>query len=215
MCRICDRFWQLFWQHSSDWEMKESNEDVLLADESDENWDLMQRASALDESDPEAAFQLYLQAATQGSIWSMEAVGWRYWTGTGTIADMQKAQQYYRRAIAGGSLIAQINCARLLAANDQHSEAVKILEQGASSDFVTAFFWLARLRYDRDASTEVANEIRPMLKRAVQKGHPGAQQLLSKLMLKGKFGFLAIPTGLQLALSGAFSFAVAHPGWSK
>ena len=37
-----------------------------------------------------------------------------------------------------------------------------------------------------------------MLDQAVKQGNPAAQQMLGRLMMKGKYGILAIPRGLKL-----------------
>ena len=119
ICRICDRFWERFWAHSHDWERSASNEAELLSMESHQTWDLIQRAGRED-TDPPSAFRLSLEAAEAGSIWSMEKVGWHYWTGTGVAADPRMALEYYHRACCNGSWMATIHYARLLEELGQH-----------------------------------------------------------------------------------------------
>lgn len=206
-CRLCARFWDEFWERSDAWEREHSNENELLSEESDRNWELIQQASAIDESDPAASFQLYLKAAEDGSAWAMEAVGWRYWTGTGVPADSDRAQNFYRRAIARGSLMAAIYCARLLAETQLHDECEQALQEGVGLRFTPAYFWLARSRYDRFRTHQVAQEIRPLLEYAAREGHPGAASMLTRLMVTGKFGLRAIPKGLIFGVRAALNYA--------
>ena len=83
----------------------------------------MQRAAKLEDRDPEAAFRLYVKAADAGSVWCMEAVAVRYWSGAGVGADLAQAEDYYRRAVAGGSWMARIGYSRLLSHVERHDEA--------------------------------------------------------------------------------------------
>ena len=206
-CKLCDRFWNSFWKSCDVWEREHSNEKEILAHETDESRGLMQRASELDDSDPEAAFQLWLTAANAGSVWCMEAVGWRYWSGFGVVADLDQAQEYYRRAVAGGAWMARIGYARLLSKVQRHDDAERVLKDGMASGFHPLHFWLARLRYDRCKTSEVAREVKSLLQYAARKGHPGAQQMLSRMMLTGKFGILGIPRGLGMAVNGVLTLA--------
>lgn len=209
-CKFCEQFWDSFWKRCYAWEREHSNEDELLAQESEQSLKIIQRASALHDEDPAGAFRLYIEAVDAGSVWSMEAVGWRYWTGTGVAVDSCQAGNYYRLAVAEGSQMARIDYARLLAENKQHDECERLLEQGLASEFIPAYFWLARLRFDRFKSSKVAREVRPMLQHAASEGHPGAQHMLSKLMLTGKFGLSEIPYGLVSAVRWTLKFAATR-----
>lgn len=197
----------MFWQSNEDWERERSNETEILARETDQSWDLIQQASKLDDSDPAAAFRLYVNAAEAGSVWALETVGIRYWNGSGVVTDLVQAKNYYRRAAAEGSWMAQIHYARLLSELQQHDECENVLGDCLASDFIPAYYWLARLRYDRCQTRTVANEIRPLLMKAAENGHPGSEVMLSKMMFTGKFGLREIPRGLLMIWRGALKFA--------
>jgi len=199
MCRFCDAFWEKFWEHSDAWERSHSNDRELWSKESEQTREMLKEAAAMSETDP-AALQLYLKAAEAGSVISMGRVGSQYWTGTGTAPDLDKAQEYYRRAILGGSWTATIHYARLLAEHGHYDTCDKVLEDGVAVGFVPAYFWLARLRYMRSKTREVCREVRPMLEHAARKGHPGARLVLAQWMLRGKFGPWEIFGGAILAL---------------
>lgn len=205
-CRICawlcdwfgaeDRCARL-WARFDGWEREHSNDWELWCEDSDENRHLIEQAHALRDSDPETAFRLYLQAADAGSVWAMQVAGRHYHTGTFVAADFGRAQEHYRRAIDAGSWMATITYAELLASHGHFAECDQILEDGIRSDFVPAFFGLARLRYRRSGSRRTCREIRPLLEHAAAHGHPGAKPFLATLQLLGKFGLREIPAGLR------------------
>jgi len=206
MCKFCDRFWEWFWGHTDAWERAHSNDRELWSKESDKTRETLKEAAAMSETDP-AALQLYLKAAEAGSVISMGRVGWQYWTGTGTAPDLAKAQEYYRRAIQGGSWTATIHYARLLAELGHHDTCETVLKDGVAVGFVPAYFWLAWLRYKRSKTREVCREVRPMLEYAAKAGHPGARRKLAQWMLFGRFGPREIFRGILLSLRLAHEYA--------
>lgn len=206
MCKFCERFWQRFWRHSDAWERTHSNDREIWSKESDEARETLNAAAAMSETDP-ATLKLYLDAAEAGSVIAMGRVGWQYWTGTGTAPDLAKAQDYYRRAIQGGSWTATIQYARLLDELGHHETCDQVLEDGVAVGFVPAYFWLARLRYNRSGTREACREIRPLLEYAARAGHPGARRKLSQWMLLGRFGPREIFRGVLLNFRLAREYA--------
>jgi len=195
LCKICDRFWSQLWEQSHEWERAHSNESDLRSNESDRTCELIEEACAIDETDPEGAFRLYQQAAEEGSVWSLNRVGWHYQTGIGVAPDLHKSLEYYYRATCAGSWIATIYYARLLAELGHHDQSDRVLKDGIASDFLPAYFWLAWLRYERSKSRMVCREVRPFLEYAASQGHPEAQVTLARWMAIGKFGLREIPRG--------------------
>jgi TPR repeat protein len=206
MCKFCERFWQRFWRHSDAWERARSNDQELWSKESERTQELIKRASAMSVADP-AAFELYREAADAGSVMSIGRIGWQYWTGTGTSADLGKAQEYYRRAIQGGSWTATIHYARLLAELGHYDTSDKVLEDGVAVGFVPAYFWLAWLRYKRSKTREACRKVRPLLEYAARAGHPGARRKLAYWMLLGRFGPREIFRGVLLNIRLASWYA--------
>ena len=202
-CRLCRRFWALFWERCDAWERARSNDSELWFQDTDRNRERMEEASALRKADPAAALRLYLEAADAGSAWASEAVAWHYDSGSGVEADFEKAQEYYRRAIDGGSWMATIGYARLLAEHGHHDLCERLLEDGVSSQFEPAYFWLAWLRYERSESREACWEVRPMMELAASHGHPGANFYLAQWMTTGRFGLREIWRGFRLHLKSA------------
>lgn len=201
MCKRCEKFWAVHHARSDEWERDASNESALFSEESDEARDLIKRAQ---DSDPSLALQFYLRAADIGSIWSLEMIGWHYWTGTGVAADLYKALEYYHRAIGRGSWMATIYYARLLAELGHYDECEQTLAEGIASDFIPSYYWSAWYRYERSPTSKVCRDVRPLLEFAAEMGHPGAKITLSRWMMLGKLGFRDIPQGFRLALQFIF-----------
>lgn len=194
----CEALWRSHWDQSGGWERANSNHGELWWSDSDRNRALLEEAEVHRQADPEAAFRMLLEAAEAGSPWAMESVAWYYDTGTVVAADFDRAADYYYRAICAGSWTATIGYARLLAEHGHFDKCESVLQDGVRLDFVPAYFWLAWLRYERAPTRATCREIRPLLDYAAEQGHPGAKQILGRLMIKGKFGILAIPRGLKL-----------------
>lgn len=203
-CRFCEEWDAVQWERSDAWERAHSNESELWSQESERNLELIDRATVVHNTDPAAAFLLYLDAAEGGSVWAMIQVGWHYHTGTAVEADFDWAQEFYRRAIDAGSWMATIYYARLLDSHDHHEHAENLLQDGVAADFVPACYWLAFFRYRQGPSRHTAREIRPLLQHAADRGHPMAQSFLASLMIMGKLGLRYIPAGIRAAVRFAW-----------
>ncbi|MFN3388592.1 MAG: tetratricopeptide repeat protein [Allosphingosinicella sp.] len=209
ICRICDKFWEEFLAYSEAWEKAAAHEDQLVAAESEEAEAIIQRAAGIEDADQASAFRLYLEAAEAGSAWASARVGWHYWTGTAVAADPELALGYYYRAIGGGSWMAFIHFARILAQLDRHDDCDRTLEEGVACGFVPAYFWLGWLRYQREKTAKVRREVRPLLAHAARHGHPYAQLVLGRWMMLGKLGLRDVPRGVRLTTQGAWRFCRA------
>lgn len=197
LCRDAGEGGDRFWQKVHRWEQDHSNDHELWLADSDVDRERNETACAIADTQPEHAFRLFLESAAAGSVWAMETVGCYYWIGTGATPDFGKARDYYHRAIRGGSWMATIGYARLLAAHGEHVQSEEVLEDGVRRDFAPAFFWQAWLRFKRSPTRRTAREIRPLLEHACGQGHPGAELILARLMIFGKLGFDAVPEGLR------------------
>ena len=142
----------------------------------------------------------------------MQQVGWHYRTGAGVAADFERAQDYYRRAICAGSWTATISYARLLAEQGHFETCEQLLEDGVRSDFVPAYFWLARFRHRQSKSRKTCREIRPLLEYASEKGHPAARGFLAALMLLGKYRLRESPVSFRLVRESIRHAVDEHAG---
>jgi TPR repeat protein len=197
-CKLCDPFWDWFWETSDAWDVAHSNEHQLWSRESERSRELIGRALA--EGDASASFQLFLGAADAGSARAMDRVAWHYETGTGVPVDTNRALEYYRLAICAGSWRATLDYSRLLAKFGYVEASDKVLQDGVSLGFEPAYFWLAWRRYKRRPSRKMAAEVLPLLEHAAAKGHPAAKFFLARWMLTGRFGAREIFRGAKLLL---------------
>jgi TPR repeat protein len=188
-CKLCERWWARLWDRSDRWEQAHPYVTGSWAEETDANRELIDRAYGMWGSDPDAALDLFIEAAEAGSPWALHVVACEYDAGGIVEADPATAEDYYRRAIEAGSWRATINYARL--------------EGGVATGFDPAFFWLARLRYKRRPTRKVCREVRPLLEHAAGKGHPAARVILSKWMSLGRFRLREIPKGIALGMRWA------------
>ena len=186
------------WAEIDAWERAHSNDWDLWCKESDSNRELMEQATAVESTDLQTAFQLFLRAADAGSVWAMQTVGWHYETGTYVMADFERAQEYYRRALSAGSWMATLSYARLLEKHGYPDYCDRVLEDGVQAGFVPSYFRLARFRYCRSKSRKTCRQIRPLLEYAAEEGHPGARRLLATLLVLGKYGLREIPKGYRM-----------------
>ncbi len=187
----CDALYESLWKEANSWERVHSNEYELWLEQSDRNRELIEQANAIQDADPEAAFRIRLEAAEAGSAWAMELIAWHYHV----VADFGQAQDFYDRAIRAGSWMATIGYARLLAKHGYPDHCRQVLEDGVQNDFIPACFWLAWFRYKQSPTRTTCREIRPLLERAAENGHPAAKLILARWMARGRFGLREIPKG--------------------
>jgi len=157
-------------------------------------------ANAIRPTDPEAAFRIYVDMADAGVAWAMEKVGYQYAWGNFVPRDWERAQDYFRRAIEAGSWMATLKYARLMADRGHFDVCEAVLQDGVNADFLPACYWLAWYRFRQSGTRTTVREIRPLLERAAEAGHPAAALLLARLQVWGKFGLREIPRGFRQLL---------------
>jgi len=190
--------WGRIWAGAGEWDREHANSDELWR-ECDR--DALRQAHELYEAgDRAGAFQNWLDLAEQGSVWSMIEVGRCYEYGRGVPADPTMAENWYRRALAGGSQIAMLKCAKFAAQRGDYTAAREILQAGVDQDWVPAIFWFAWYCHKQSATGETYRAILPMLKDAARRGHPAARVILANFMVRGKFGRWRIPIGIRLVI---------------
>ena len=195
-----------FWAETDAWKSAAANDDELWSQESDENWELIQRAAQMDDGEA-AAFDLHLKGAKAGSVWCQQVVGWHYSTGIGVAADQYSALQYYHSAICGGSWIATLYYAQLLYEVGEYDDCERVLSDGVNYGFVPSYYWLAWFRHKRQGTRAVREEVRPLVEHAAKAGHPAAKFLLAHWMLSGKLRLRDIPRGWLMAAQIVIAYA--------
>lgn len=180
------------------WESAHSNEYELWSKVSDQQRGLLDTAKAIRPTDPDAAFRIYLDVADDGVAWAMEVVGYHYQFGWGTSGcpDFELAQTYYQRAIEAGSSMAMLRYAWLLANHGRFEISERLLQESAEAGFIPAYYWLARCHFRQSSDRRTCRDIKSLLVRAADAGHPAAAEMLARLRMRGKFGFREIPRAL-------------------
>jgi TPR repeat protein len=155
------------------------------------------RANELSATDPSKAFEIHRQLADNGSVWAMRRTGSHYEYGMGVESDLAQAEHYYYQAQLGGSWMATLQLSDLLFKHRINERWMGILENGVASDFIPASFWLAWYRFKRSPRRQTAREVRPLMERAAEAGHPRARLILADWKGQGKYGLHEMRQGFR------------------
>ena len=197
---LCDRFCPpelSFWSVSRQWEETYSQEWEPW-DESVERRTRAAEAARLVESDPEAALALFIELADEGSISAMRWLGTLYQGGHGIMSNLECAEDYFRRGVSAGSWMSTLSYANLLYRRGAHENWPSTLADGVDKGFIPSFFWQAWNTYRLNPSGKVAEEVRPLMLKAAEAGHPGAEAMLARWTARGRFGLRKIPVGFRM-----------------
>jgi len=205
----CAEFNALVRERLQAWDYGEENDLTIWEREVEK--DRVREACKLSDTDAEAGFALMHALAEQGSVWSMYWIALAYGHGTGCAMDLERAEEWARRAFEGGCQRAQLYYARFNGLRKEFTKCEEILSVGAANDWAPALYWLARYRLRRAETRETLDQVRPLLERAIAKGGLDAQRYLALLMLRGRYGLREIPNGLRL-LSDVFEKVDAPVG---
>jgi TPR repeat protein len=168
--------------------------------------DKLVQINALVKTDPVQAFKQYLGLAEQGSVWSMQWVGWAFETGTGTAQDSTQAEKWYRRSFEAGSDEGLLQLGRLYIKSGQYAKAEEIYRTGVERHWVPAMLRLAWI-YSKAADWPAKREMTlKLLQRASGEGDLGAKDFLAQKMIRGWFGWSRIPSGVRLLYQVANDF---------
>ena len=203
--RSTDALNEAIWDHTYNWESWAGAEVDFWWEQPDS--EQLMAVAKLSETNSVAAFEGYRELAEKGCVYAMIWLGNCYRYGLGTEPNFDKAYDSYSLAIAQGSWIAARDIAGLLFDNGNFAECEEYLEEGIKSDFIPAYFWLARYRIARSNAQNTFNEARPLLEHAAAEGHPHAEKYLAALLATGKFGIRDIPRGIKLLRDAHKRFA--------
>ncbi len=187
----------LMWQKVNDWDQAEANRDELEARETDiqRGW----KAIKLYEKDYGSdALKIWRGLAEMGSVWSMIEVARCYEYGRGVTCDPAEAEDWYKRAFAGGSQEAMLKCAKAAARRGDFTACEAILTVGVNQGWVPAMFWMAWYRHKQPENRKLNRSTQRLLENAARRGHPAALFFLANFMVRGEFGALRVPLGCLL-----------------
>lgn len=202
---LCDRFCPpkpTFWSESRQWEEAYSQEwepqEWEPWDETVERRTRAAEAARLVESDPEAALALFIELADEGSIFAMRWLGTIYHGRHGIVTNLERAEDYFRRGLSAGSWISTLGYAQLLYMRGAHDKWPSTLADGVDKGFIPSFYRQALYTYRLNPSRKVAEEVRPLMLKAAEAGHPGAEVMLARWTARGRFGLRKIPEGFRM-----------------
>jgi len=95
-----------------------------------------------------AAYSIYEDLASDGVVWAYVRLGAMYRDGLGVPANVEKALQWFTKAIDAGSVEALFYAGRLLTDENRHSEALPLYQAAARQDYVPAIYRLGRTYRD-------------------------------------------------------------------
>lgn len=191
--------WNWVWEDTRKWDMANANWDEI--DEHEPDIELI--IQALDFSDSgnySEAIPILCCLAEQGSARAMIELGEYYEFGYGVSINIDLAESWYRRASAGGSQYAMLECAHFAASRKDYSKCDVILQPGVDIGWASAAFWQAYYRYIQQDSKDTYRSILPLLRMADKCEHPGGQIYLTNFMVRGKFGLFRMPVGFLRAV---------------
>ncbi|MEW4447529.1 hypothetical protein [Qipengyuania sp. JC766] len=154
-------------------------------------------AAALISSDPEAAMAELHILSEEGSIFADRWLGYCYQGLTTKYHDLERAEHHLYKAQMAGSWPASVELSKLLFEEKINDKWEAILEDGHQQGFIPSTFWLARFRYMQSKTRATAMQVRPLLEKAADAGHPAARLMLAQLKGRGMFGIRAIPQGFR------------------
>lgn len=178
------------------WDYAQANDRQIR--DADPEQDQVTDAASLLDRDPDRAFFLLLTLAQQGSVWAMVNLGWCCAVGCGAPTNATDAEYWYKRAYDAGCDRALLDYAGMLERRGALHLAQEVYAAGAARGWAPAIFHAVRLDL-RDAKTlEARLRQKPNLERAAALGSPAALFLLTKYMVRGRFGVRNVAGGLRL-----------------
>lgn len=127
------------------------------------------------------AFNFFRDAAAQGHDRAQFLVGLCYIRGIGTIADKNKAIEYFLKSSEQGNADAMLQLGCFYDEQKDFSEAVKWFEKAAQKGNTNAQFNLAICHLEGEGTRKDIHAARHWLRTASEKGHEKAKELLEKL----------------------------------
>lgn len=127
------------------------------------------------------AFRLFQKAATQGHAKAQFLLGMCYIRGEGTIADRDKAVEYFLKSSEQGNAGAMLQLGFFYDEQEKFSEAAKWYKNAAQKGNSTAQFNLAICYLKGEGTHKNISSAQHWLQKASKEGHKGAQDLLQKL----------------------------------
>jgi TPR repeat protein len=179
--------------------------------ENEPDIDELRRLHDLSRIDPAQALSGLRQLADRGSPMSMIYIANAYQNGTGTEVDLVRANEWYRRASAAGSLLASYELGRNHLASNNYEQARETFSLGAGKEYPPSMNMLAMMQIRGQGGPVDLNGARDLLEAAVARGHVFSKRNLGVLLMKGRFGMWQIIRGFVLFIGAIKDALVLVP----
>ncbi|CAN5275337.1 hypothetical protein BH11PSE2_BH11PSE2_13170 [soil metagenome] len=176
------------------WDYAQMNDDFVRA--ADPYLDELAEAQALLKDAPDHAISLIVDLARRGSVWSMLNLAGYYLHGEGTPVSFPDAEYWYRLAHEAGSDRGLLGYAWILHHRGAFDQEAEVYAVGVARDWGPALYRAAKHSLENARTLEERLALKPMLQRAADLGHPSAQLMLSRYMMRGRFGLRCVPAGI-------------------
>ena len=194
LCILCKRLraaiaaksWSLFATQSNDKDIWAAEVDKVGLDEAYACW----------RADRAASLAKFRKLAEAGSVWAMTCLNLE-----DHGVDKAEAEKWYRCAYEHGSDRGLVYLAYLYLKEERLSEAESVLRAGVERGLSIAKYQLASIYLKRPTTPEKLTSARILLEEAAEQGDDYAADLLAKLLVRGRFGFMRIPAGVKLSVS--------------
>jgi TPR repeat protein len=158
----------------------------------------LRHAYSLRSTDPAQSLAELRALADRGSLASMVYLAEAYTKGLGTSVDLLQAEEWYKRAAQGGSVLASYHLGRSYLAKNDYLNAMKAFESGALAGYMPSTRQLGGLYLRGTGVERDLNKAREFFERASASGNVFAKRDLAYLLIRGHFGFLQILRGAGL-----------------
>jgi hypothetical protein len=128
-------------------------------------------------------------------------LGGAYRDGNGTPKDLERAEFWFRRATAHGSLEGSFLLGALCRSCGRYEEALAAYSVGAQQNFPPSIYWLGRMYAEGKGISANANKAIDLWRHASDLGHYYAARNLAIMHLRGRFGLAEVPRGICILFS--------------
>jgi uncharacterized protein len=152
-------------------------------------------------TNPSEALHDLRDLADRGSVMSMIYIANAYRNGVGTNTDLRQAEEWYRRAADGGSILASYELGRVFLERKEYHSAKEAFDIGVSQNYPPSMHMLALMYLRGTGVVRDISKARDLLERAAALGHIFSKRNIGVLLMKGHFGLSQVPKGVLLLLS--------------
>jgi TPR repeat protein len=151
-------------------------------------------------TNPEYALSELRTLAELGSTSAPIYLGWTYQYGEGVEKDLQMAEYWFKKSIAGGERMASYFLGKLYCIEQRYEEANSAFELSSNLGYFPATYCLAMNIKEGKGRTKDIDVAVNLLKSSAKHGHLFSNRALASIYLSGRFGLWKALYGIFLIL---------------